>query len=773
MPKYLLLGFLIFFTLGLHAQPKPCVDPKMTSLCVDACVICDINGFTGINNSNIQGQAPPGFCTTKVHHMQWIAFIAGSTNLTLAIDVKECQGNNGLEIGIYGSLNCQSFQLMSNCDTDVGNNSTGTIKNTIPLVVGQYYFLVMDGSDNDICKYTVRVVSGSTLVTPLITSGEIRGVAAACPGITTRYALNIPKGATAFQWNVDGAVVGRDSVVLIPWKTLGDHQLCVTAFNACDTAAPVCRTIRVEDIPPTVVEGFICPGECFKAQDSTFCASGNYDFRYKRPNGCDSVVQVRVTAFPATVTNLALVICKGDSVSVGGRSFYQTGKYERILQTVRGCDSIIRLDLQVVVCEIRGNIALANADCFGRSSGALRFSISDATPPLKYVWTRIGPFLPSGTGAIGQLNTPIQLNDLPIGTYFVTITDNFGNDLVLFGEIKQPPILLVETTSKQYNGFNLSCQGGNDGQITARASGGTPPFLFRWSNGDTTELTQQLIAGTYSVTATDANGCTSMAADTLKSPPRLLLSATFTNPNCDGFATGSIAATAAGGVADYRYDLSANLRNTDGKFTNLTPGLYRITATDTNGCTADSSRVLQPPLIPVVALGLDTALFLGDSIHLQWSRIGTKATWQWTPAEGLSCADCAEPFARPVRTTQFVLTATSSQGCIRADSITVAVRDRRRVYAPNVFSPNNDGVNDFFVLSSGNEVLRINTLQIFSRWGELVFQNTRFPPNAERLGWGGDWRGRELPAGLFVWMAEVEFIDGVKTVYKGDVLLLR
>lgn len=74
--------------MDLAGQPGICTPPAaMTSFCSQACIICDINGFQGRNNSNITGQAPPGFCTSFVHHMQWIGFIAGSTNLSIEVHV--------------------------------------------------------------------------------------------------------------------------------------------------------------------------------------------------------------------------------------------------------------------------------------------------------------------------------------------------------------------------------------------------------------------------------------------------------------------------------------------------------------------------------------------------------------------------------------------------------------------------------------------------------------------------------------------------------------
>jgi len=115
---FLLIGFL-FFAISIFGQPMPCTEmpPEMTSLCEDACIICDIDGFTGRHESNVAGVLPDDFCTIVVHNGQWIAFIAGSERLVIDIAVSNCTTiNSGLEIGIYEGIDCQNFRRVSNCN---------------------------------------------------------------------------------------------------------------------------------------------------------------------------------------------------------------------------------------------------------------------------------------------------------------------------------------------------------------------------------------------------------------------------------------------------------------------------------------------------------------------------------------------------------------------------------------------------------------------------------------------------------------------------------
>ena len=124
--KIVYLFFLIlFYPAMVFLQPVPCTDdpPEMTSICEDACVICDIDGFTGRHNSGIPGVAPPDFCTVVVHNAQWIAFIAGSEDLIIEITVSDCQMGYGLEIGLYEGIDCTNFRRVSNCEGTGPNGS--------------------------------------------------------------------------------------------------------------------------------------------------------------------------------------------------------------------------------------------------------------------------------------------------------------------------------------------------------------------------------------------------------------------------------------------------------------------------------------------------------------------------------------------------------------------------------------------------------------------------------------------------------------------------
>ena len=115
----------------------------------------------------------------------------------------------------------------------------------------------------------------------------------------------------------------------------------------------------------------------------------------------------------------------------------------------------------------------------------------------------------------------------------------------------------------------------------------------------------------------------------------------------------------------------------------------------------------------------------------------------------------------------------NEDGCVAFDDVTIFVVKNRPVYIPNGISPNGDGINDGFTLFTGPAALQIQSLKIFNRWGGLVYIGKDLPPNEPSLGWDGTFKGQPVNPGVFVYLAEVAFIDGEVVEYKGDVTVVR
>lgn len=770
---------ILFSVLGqmIYTQPDPCgANPAMTPTCLEACVICDIDGFTGRNTSTIPGQGFNNFCTTQYNRMAYIAFIAGTEDLEIEFTVTNCTINWGLEVGIFESFDCETFSPVTICDTDVEPNTTITLSNTVPLVVGQHYYLVMDGSNNDECDWTFSVTSGSTAVGNLTTSGEINGNRETCPDLPTSYSTSGDVGAALFFWTVDGTLQDETTQAIdLTFPADGTYELCVTAANVCDEAPPTCTIIEVTTPETLFLVETICDNDCYEVAGQTICDSGNYDFVITLPNGCDSLIFLNLTVLPQAQEVVDINLCVGEEFFIGPTPYATTGIFVDTIQTAASCDSIITLDLFMVECEIIGSTDFIPPVCNGDANGFLVFSVENGTPPFTYVWEHLTNTAISGMGST-LLFTNNQIPNVPAGIYEINIMDDFGNNVVLFQEVTEPPVLTVSTSAVDIDGFNLSCFDGTDGTAFATGEGGVSPYTFTWSDLQMSNQANNLAAGTYSVSITDDNGCVQSNTITLTAPTPIQFMVDFIDPNCDGFETGMIQLNdVLGGTMPYTFALEDGSFSSTTLYQNLSEGTYNFSIRDDNGCEVDTTGSLMAPDIPVLFMGEKLVVDLGCDILLPVQTNNTNLeTIQWTgPGNSLDCNTCLRPYAAPLNDATYYLTVTSVDGCTTSDSLQVLVNKVRDVFIPNIFSPNNDGVNDRFFVQANKSVALVKSMTVFDRWGAVVFTGTDLPPNDASDGWNGFFNGKLANPGVYLWTAEIEYLDGEVVPFSGDITLLR
>lgn len=200
------------------------------------------------------------------------------------------------------------------------------------------------------------------------------------------------------------------------------------------------------------------------------------------------------------------------------------------------------------------------------------------------------------------------------------------------------------------------------------------------------------------------------------------------------------------------------------------PGFYTNTLLSSLGC--DSVVQLQLSAVDFeasVQASQDT-IVAGQSVQLQGSGSGVgPLTWSWQPDEVLDCSDCPEPTATLLETTNFLVTVRDSiTGCTDTLEKRIVIPPCEAVYAPTGFSPNGDGRNDTFQIFFGPCVQEILQLEIFDRWGGLVFRS-RIPNDA----WDGRAAGEPCNNGLYVYQAVLALKDGTQRVWRGGVQLLR
>jgi gliding motility-associated-like protein len=282
--------------------------------------------------------------------------------------------------------------------------------------------------------------------------------------------------------------------------------------------------------------------------------------------------------------------------------------------------------------------------------------------------------------------------------------------------------------------------------------------------------------GTYVLQVTDTTtGCTDLFELEIVLPPVDLDPIIEINgESCPGELDGSFFIdTVFGGQTPYLYALENTPFTTNNQFDNLSPGNYTLTIQDSDGCEYQTEIIIPTGIPLIIDLGENQQILLGDSIQLSIATNSTLASIIWDNDESLSCLDCIDPFATPLNQTNYTVTVIDINGCIAGAEITIRVDKQKRVFIPNTFSPNSDGINDFFMVYGGPEVDKVLNFKIYDRWGATLFSATDFLPNDMQFSWDGTFRGEELSPGVYLYYVEVEFIDGRREVLAGDLTLLR
>jgi gliding motility-associated-like protein len=297
-----------------------------------------------------------------------------------------------------------------------------------------------------------------------------------------------------------------------------------------------------------------------------------------------------------------------------------------------------------------------NVSCAGGNNGSATASAAGGTGTYSYSWSTV----------------PAQLtataSNLSAGTYTVTVTDQnlcTATDVITITE----PTALSASISAQ---INVSCNGGTNGAATGSGNGGVGPYSSSWNTvpAQNTFTATNLAAGSYTVTISDQNSCTATATVTITEPPALSVGiAAQTDVDCNGAATGSATASAAGGSPAYNYSWNTAPVQNSSIANGLTAGTYIVTVTDQNSCSSTNTvTILEPSAISFV---LDTAWgpsCNGDTNGAIFST-GTGGTlpynFTWTPA--ISTADSALNLTAG----NYNITLTDGNGCSQSVSATL------------------------------------------------------------------------------------------------------
>lgn len=298
--------------------------------------------------------------------------------------------------------------------------------------------------------------------------------------------------------------------------------------------------------------------------------------------------------------------------------------------------------------------ALENVDCFGANSGAIDLAVFGATPPYHFLWSND--------------STTEDIQNLPPGNYSATITDDNGCTFATPEyTISEPPQLVVSQNFIQ----NVKCFGGNTGAISINIEGGVSPYHILWNNGADKPTINNLAAGNYSATVTDANGCSQIFSATVAQPDLLLLDKVFeTDPTCAGAENGRIEVVVVGGTSPYHFNWSGGQSGIGlNILENQTAGTFGLTVTDANGCSFSQNNILltAPQLLALTLNSLVPVACSGEStgsitVSVAGTTGPTNVTWNGVPG-GFTLAN--------VPAGQYIVRVQDSIGCAIRDTFFV------------------------------------------------------------------------------------------------------
>lgn len=428
----------------------------------------------------------------------------------------------------------------------------------------------------------------------------------------------------------------------------------------------------------------------------------------------------------------------------------ETGNYTVNLLTLEGCEVIesifIRLDTTPFL-ELGPDQTACEGDI-------ITVSVND--PNQQQVWQD------------GSTSTTYDITEN--GTYAVTVdpdrcpaTDSIN-------------VTFFDSPNVDFNVTDVVCFGDGNGSITSAVTDGNFNLTYTWENGSDTTALFNLAPGDYPITITNQFNCTLESIITVGTNTPVTYEPTLRNILCHGDGDGQLSIElTGGGIPPYLFGLTNSVLTENTSIEGLSGGTYEVMIQDANGCTILDTFELYEPEEIFIEAGPDQLIELGESTVINGQLSSTQnQRWSWSPTDSLLFPEALRTSAYPVFTTVYTLTTIDTiSGCARQDSLTIRLQKSRNVFIPNAFSPNTDGNNDQFQFFTDRSVARIRFLRIFTRWGEMVYEAENFLPTDPRFSWDGNHRNKPLNPQVLVYVAEVEFIDGVIKSYKGDLTLLR
>ena len=672
----------------------------------------------------------------------------------------------------------------------VGSSDIPTIQISMP---GTYCLTVVHVGQNTSCSQEDCITITESEEPPL--PPQIVGPVGTCLGDSMlMVAVGLPGNSQdTLHWNLSDSLqyFTLYDTTLVIWATqAGDYQVCAHVINSCGTSDTICRMVTFLSNDSTSLFQSTCNP----------LNAGIFQTTYQNIEGCDSIVTRFVDLLPTDTTRLEFYVCE-PGLAVHD-TIYLLNQYD--------CDSIIYIhrilsDEIIIITEsqICGQ-GVPFSDTTWVSSGpcdsllitnflfiepdTTLLDASTCDPNAAGIYTTI---LTNVSGCDSTVITNISL--LPssytaVEDYTCDPSEAKEEILVLSNQVGCDSIVEVSII---YVGIDTlyesvySCDSSKVGTQILSIPGPICDTITvvttQWAPFNTTYETVYTCdpSGPAADTILFVNqgGCDSLHVrqyvyTTLAGQVILV------DERCYDEHNGQISISdVTGGLFPYLYKLDNQPWQSEPLFEGLSPGVYDVSIQDSRGCirTYDGNTVGSGQLVALDA-GVDMEVPPGEMIELHGQSSVPMAEWLWVASDPLSCHTCAMTILGPIQIAQTVyLNGVSLKGCRGSDDLKVTVKSLSfpEVFIPNSFSPNYDGINDIFSIYGNRFVASVRNMAIYDRWGNSLFYRADLPINDPSAGWDGSFRDKEMDPGVYVYVVELELIDGSIKIYKGDVTLIR
>ena len=473
----------------------------------------------------------------------------------------------------------------------------------------------------------------------------------------------------------------------------------------------------------------------------------------------DSIIVSLLLTENCTVTGVDQFyeLCPGEEVVLGDSTWTDTGTFEMHLISSLGCDSVFQVNI----------------------------SVPDSFEINGLVWVDVdhdGTISPADTLMPGITIQVVNLNN---GVTDNQITDIAGSISALYPrdpyEIRiDTSILIPGFAPVLFEGLVSDTTCGSV-TVTFLIESICPPIFVIQNQtlcpGDSIFLEGQWISdeGQYTFIHSDPVTLCDTVIDIYVIWTEAIVIQSATDWNCETLGTIVLDLSGAG---PFNILWQQGIDG-DTIVTGLPEGDYPVTITDANGCTTtDTFSIIASPGL-LFEVPSSYTINEGDSVLITITGDVNQPglSFTWTPFGILSCPTCPASWAYPLQDTLVTIQITDADSCVYSlETFIEVIPDvpmvTDNIYVPNVFSPNGDGINDFWKISSRMDNTFVKELTIYDRWGNMLFYKSAFVLNTFD-GWDGTFKGKALNPNVFVYFASLTLGDGKEVVVKGDVMLVR